>query len=167
MRAAALAGGAVSVFIVGADVLMAELAIGLPLSSEHSYHGTDFTTPKRTSRAAANASRTAQVSRETRRNGDGLVMKEYSCGACCIKEFQRETERLATTTGGEPVHDACGRRRGRVHGIEVSIAIKRMQGTEIHRIHIIVTILLRLRFRISPGNAEFYPQTELSSPNSS
>jgi hypothetical protein len=74
MRAAALAGGAVSVFIVGADVLMAELAIGLPLSSEHSYQGTDFTIPKRTNKAAANASRTAQVSRETRRNGDELAM---------------------------------------------------------------------------------------------
>jgi hypothetical protein len=130
MRAAALAGGGVSVFIVGADVLMAELAIDLPLSCEHSYQGTDFTIPKRTSRAAAKARSTAQVSREMRRNGDGLAMLEYSCGTCWIKEFQRETEMLATTTGGEPVHDHA--RNGvfcTVHVTQASIASGGMQGT--------------------------------------
>src|SRR5579859_3201782 len=122
MRAAALAGGAVSVFIVGAGVLIAELAISLPLSTERNYQGTDFKIPKRTTSAAADASRTAQVSRERRRNSDGLAMWEYSLGAGFTREFQQETERLATTTGGEPVHDASGGRPGSVHKPATSIA---------------------------------------------
>ena len=47
-----------------------------------------------------------------------------------VKEFQRETERLATTTGGEPVHDACGGTPGSMHEIEASIAREAMQGTD-------------------------------------
>src|SRR5580704_13753494 len=84
MRPAALAGGAVSVLTAEADVRMAELAMGLPLSGDHGYQGMDFTIPKRTRRAAASASRTAQVSRETRRSGDESAIWEYSCEACCV-----------------------------------------------------------------------------------
>ena len=47
-----------------------------------------------------------------------------------LRIFERETEKLATTTGGEPVHDACGDRRGRIHSVDVSTAIKRMQESE-------------------------------------
>jgi hypothetical protein len=56
-------------------------------------------------------------------------------------EFQRETDKLATTTGGEPVHHASGSRLGSIHKFEASIAADRMQGTEIHRIHIIAARL--------------------------
>jgi hypothetical protein len=60
--------------------------MGRPLSSERNYQGTDFKIPKRTTSAAAKASRTAQVSREMRRSGDGLAMWEYSFGAFCDDE---------------------------------------------------------------------------------
>jgi len=46
-------------------------------------------------------------------------------------------EKLATTTGGEPVHDASGGKPGSVHNAEASIAPDRMQGSEFHQIHII------------------------------
>jgi hypothetical protein len=60
-----------------------------------------FKTPKRTSSTAANASRTAQVSREMRRSGDGWDIYEYSYGEKPKKVLQGfEQERgLATTTG--------------------------------------------------------------------
>jgi hypothetical protein len=72
---------------------MAELAIGLPLSIERNYQGTDLKIPKRTTSAAAKASRTAQLSRETRRSGDGLAIWEYSFGAFCDVKFERREER--------------------------------------------------------------------------
>jgi hypothetical protein len=43
-------------------------------------------------------------------------------------EFQRGKKKLATTTGGEPVHSACGGESGRMHGNDVSIPLNRMQG---------------------------------------
>src|SRR5271170_328058 len=79
-----------------------------------------FRTSKRTSRAAASASRTAQVSRETRLSSDGCDMWKYSCGGLYLcKGIRLELQRgrkLATTTGGEPVHaDARNSMLGKVH----------------------------------------------------
>jgi hypothetical protein len=88
-----------------------------------------FKTPKRTSSTAANASRTAQVSSERRRSGDGWDIFEYSCGEkpkTVLQEFQRGGE-LATTTGKEPVHDAYGGMKGSAHSLDFSTAVQRGQ----------------------------------------
>src|SRR6266851_766806 len=99
MRAAALAGVAgAGAAAVGAGVLIAELDMGRPLSSERNYQGTDFKIPKRTTSAAVKASRTAQVSREMRRRGDGLAIWEYSFGAFCDDELERREEKKEGTS---------------------------------------------------------------------
>ena len=56
-------------------------------------------------------------------------MWEYSFGAFCDDETgaKRGREKLATTTGGEPVHDASGSKLGSVHRVELSIAPGKMQ----------------------------------------
>src|SRR6202035_6174963 len=64
----------------------------------------------------------------------GETAMNWPCGRTpaehdLVRIIQRETEKLATTTGGEPVHNACGDRRGRIHRVDVSTAPKRMQGS--------------------------------------
>src|ERR1700722_20929884 len=82
IRPAGLTGAAVGAGVAGAGVRRAELAMDLPLSRDRSYQGMVFRMPKRTSNAAASASRTAQESRETRRSGDDLDICGYSYGDC-------------------------------------------------------------------------------------
>src|ERR1700722_20730954 len=133
MRPAAVAGGAAGASVVGAGVRIAGLAMDLPLSRDRSYQGIVFRMPKRTSNAAASASRTAHESRETRRSGDELDICGYSYEERLngMRELNfREERKLATTTGGEPVHSAArDDRNGIVHRADFTIAPKATQGS--------------------------------------
>src|ERR1700722_671485 len=133
IRPAGLTGAAVGAGVAGAGVRRAELAMDLPLSRDRSYQGMVFRMPKRTSNAAASASRTAQESRETRRSGDELDICGYSyeerLNGMRGLNF-REERKLATTTGGEPVHSAArDGRSGIVHKADFTIAPKTTQGS--------------------------------------
>src|SRR5580704_1658893 len=77
--------------------------------------------------------RRAQAERPSYREKCGEAAMNQPYGNTPVKiaafmEFQRGRKKLATTTGGEPVHSACGSGSGRIHGNDVSIALNRMQG---------------------------------------
>jgi len=101
------------------------------ISRDHfrSYQGIVLRMPKRTSRAAASATRTAQVSRERRLTGAGVDMGNTPMAAVLLS-FSEEVRRglAATTTGGEPAsQDECDGLFAAVHAEKSSIAPYRMQ----------------------------------------
>src|ERR1700722_13957167 len=160
MRRAGLTGAAVGAGVAGAGVRRAELAMELPLSRDRSYQGMVFRMPKRTSTAAASASRTAQESRETRRSGDDLDICGYSYGDCLngMRGLNFcEERKLATTTGGEPAHsDARDGRSGIVHKADFTIAPKTMQGGPPQLHHRLRALLIR-RNRPIPREVKLRP----------
>jgi len=138
MRPAALAGGAGAGAVAAeAGVLIAELDMGRPLSSERNYKEqiSKFQNELRVPRRR-------RAERPRYRGKCGEAAMDWPCGNTPLEHFvtmkldRRGKKKLAATTGGEPVHDASGGRLWQRTWVQASIAPGRMQGTEIHRIHI-------------------------------